>query len=40
MLVGNDLSGAAKAVEQAPDVPKAALSEMANRIDKRSRMEK
>ncbi len=33
MLVGNDLSGVRRVVEQASDVSKVALSEMANRID-------
>jgi hypothetical protein len=32
-LVGNDLSGATKAVEQASEVPEKALFQMANRID-------
>ncbi len=31
VLAGNDLSGVSKVVERAPDVPKAALSAMANR---------
>ena len=37
MLVGNDLSGAVKAVERASDVPEKALFEMANRMSRMGR---